>query len=327
MPKPKVFVARALPGDLHLTLADATELDFWKDELPPPREALVRAVAQAEGLLTLITDRVDEELLRHAPKLRVVSNMGVGVDNIDVAACSARRIPVGNTPGVLTDATADLAFALLLAAARRLPEAAELVRAGRWGTWYPNLMLGRDVHGSTLGIVGLGKIGQAVAQRARGFGMRLLYTGRPNPEAEAQTGARLVSKEALLADSDFVSLHVPLNAKTRHYIGAEELRLMKPTAILINTARGAVVDQRALLEALVRGRPGGAAIDVTDPEPMSPDDPLLKLPNAIVLPHVGSATDQTRAKMAQLAIDNLLAGLAGQRLAHCVNPEVFGPAT
>ncbi len=310
MPKPAVFVARPLPGDLHLSLADATELSFWKDEFPPPREALIRAVAQAEGLLTLITDRVDEELLSHAPRLRVLSNMGVGVDNIDVAACSARRIPVGNTPGVLTDAT----FALLLKAARRLFEAADFVRAGSWKTWYPNLLLGRDVYGSTLGIVGLGKIGQAVARRARGFGMHLLYTGRPNPEAEAQTGAKLVSKEALLRDSDFVSLHVPLNAKTRHYIGSEELRLMKPTAILINTSRGAVVDQRALLDALARGRPGGAALDVTDPEPMPPDDPLLKLPNAIVLPHVGSATDQTRAKMAQLAIDNLLAGLAGRRL-------------
>ncbi len=327
MPKPAVFVARPLPGNLHLSLADATELTFWKEEFPPPREALICAVAQAEGLLTLITDRVDEELLSHAPRLRVLSNMGVGVDNIDVAACSARRIPVGNTPGVLTDATADLAFALLLAAARRLVEAADFVRAGSWKTWYPNLLLGREVYGSTLGIVGLGKIGQAVARRASGFGMHLLYTGRPNPEAEAQTGARLVSKEVLLRDSDFVSLHVPLNPKTRHYIGSEELRLMKPTAILINTSRGGVVDQRALLDALARGRPGGAALDVTDPEPMPPDDPLLKLPNAIVLPHVGSATDQTRAKMAQLAIDNLLAGLAGKRLPHCVNPEVFEPLT
>jgi glyoxylate reductase len=323
MPKPAVFVTRPLPGDLHLSLADATELTFWKEEFPPPREALIRGVAQAEGLLTLITDRVDDELLSHAPKLRVVSNMGVGVDNIDVAACSARRIPVGNTPGVLTDATADLAFALLLAAARRLVEAANFVQEGKWKTWYPNLLLGRDVYGSTLGIVGLGKIGQAVARRARGFGMQILYTGRPKPDPEAETGARLVSKEILLRDSDFVSLHVPLNPQTRHYIGAGELERMKPSAILINTSRGAVVDQRALLDALLRGKPGGAALDVTDPEPMPADDPLLKLPNVTVLPHVGSATDQTRAKMAQLAIDNLLAGLAGRRLSHCVNPEIF----
>ena len=257
MPKPKVFVTRRLPGDLHLSLGGATELAFWSEPLPPSREALLAAVAEADGVLTLITDRVDEELLRRSPKLRVVSNMGVGVDNIDVAACTARRIPVGNTPGVLTDATADLAFALLLAAARRLDEATHFVRQGKWRTWDPNLLLGRDVHGSTLGIVGLGKIGQAVARRACGFGMRVLYTGRERKsDAEAETGARYASKEVLLRESDFVSLHVPLSEQTRHYIGRAELQLMKPTAILVNTARGPVVDPRALLEALALGRPG-----------------------------------------------------------------------
>jgi glyoxylate reductase len=326
MPKPKVFVSRSLPGEAHLSLADSTELALWKEPFPPPREALFAAVAEAEGLLTLITDRVDKELLRRAPKLRVVSNMGVGVDNIDVAACTERRIPVGNTPGVLTDATADLAFALLLAAARRLTEAVNFVQAGKWETWYPNLLLGRDVFDSTLGIIGLGKIGRAVARRARGFGMQIVYTGTRKPEAEVETGARWVAKETLLRESDFVSLHVPLNPQTRHYIGAAELRLMKPTAILINTARGAVVDQRALLDSLMRGHPGGAALDVTDPEPITPGDPLLQLPNVIVLPHVGSATEQTRAKMARMAIDNLLAGLAGRRLPNCVNPEVFQSA-
>jgi glyoxylate reductase len=323
MSKPAVFVARPLPADLHLSLAGPTDLSFWKAPYPPPREALLSAVAKAEGLLTLITDRVDEELLRRAPALRVVSNMGVGVDNIDVAACTARRIPVGNTPGVLTDATADLAFALLLAAARRLTEAANFVQAGHWKTWDPNLLLGRDVYGSTLGIVGLGKIGQAVALRARGFGMRILYTGRPKPQAEPDTGARLASKEVLLKESDFVSLHVPLTSQTRHYIGRAELQMMKPSAILINTSRGAVVDQRALLESLAHGHPGGAALDVTDPEPIAADDPLLRLPNVVVIPHLGSATEQTRAKMAQMAIDNLLAGLAGKRLPNCVNPQVF----
>ncbi len=323
MSKPAVFVARRLPADLHLSLGAETELSFWKEPFPPPREALLSAVAKAEGLLTLITDRVDEELLKRAPMLRVVSNMGVGVDNIDVAACTARRIPVGNTPGVLTDATADLAFALLLAAARRLTEAANFVEAGRWKTWDPNLLLGSDVYGATLGIVGLGEIGQAVARRARGFGMRILYTGRPKPEAASESSARVVSKEALLRESDFVTLHVPLTPQTRHYVGRAELALMKPTAILINTSRGAVVDQRALLESLAKGHPGGAALDVTDPEPIAPDDPLLKMPNAIVIPHLGSATQQTRAKMARMAIDNLLAGLAAKRLPNCVNPEVF----
>jgi glyoxylate reductase len=326
-PKPKVFAARRLPGDAHLSLADSTELSFWKEPFPPPREALLSAVAETEGLLTLITDRIDEELLSRAPRLRVVSNMGVGVDNIDVGACTARGIPVGNTPGVLTDATADLAFALLLAAARRLTEATAFVQAGKWKTWDPSLLLGRDVCGATLGIVGLGKIGLAVARRARGFGMRILYTGTAKPDAERETGAQRVSKEALLRDSDFVSLHLPLTPQTRHYLGEKEFALMKSTAILINTARGPVVDQRALVQSLKRGHPGGAALDVTDPEPIASDDPLLALPNVIVLPHLGSATDQTRAKMARMAVDNLRAGLAGKRLPNCVNPEVFGRST
>ena len=321
--KPAVFVARRLPDDLHLSLAEHTELSVWKEPSPPPREALLSAVAGAEGILTMISDRVDEELLARAPRLRVVSNMGVGVDNIDVGACTAHRIPVGNTPGVLTDATSDLAFALLLAAARRLTEAFTFVQAGQWKTWDPNLLLGRDVYGATLGIAGLGKIGEAVARRAHGFGMRILYCGRAKPHAEAHTGARLVSKEELLQQSDFVSLHVPLTPQTRHYIGRTELEMMKRDAILINTSRGAVVDQMALRESLARGHPGGAALDVTDPEPIAPDDPLLRLPNVIVIPHLGSATAQTRAKMAQLAIDNLLAGLAGRRLPNCVNPQVF----
>lgn len=323
MSKPTVFVARRLPADLHLSLAPLTQLSVWPDPSPPPRDALLSAAEKADGLLTMITDRIDEELLARAPQLRIVSNMGVGVDNIDVAACTARRIPVGNTPGVLTDATADLAFALLLAAARRLPEAAQFVRNGHWKTWDPNLLLGREVHGATLGIVGLGQIGQAMARRARGFAMHILYCGRANPEAESQTGARLVSKETLLRQSDYVSLHLPLTRETRHFIGRAELQMMKPSAILINTARGGVVDPQGLREALERGHPAAAALDVTDPEPISAEDPLLRLPNVLVIPHLGSATGETRAQMAQLAIDNLLAGLAGKRLPHSVNPQLF----
>lgn len=323
MSKPRVFIARRLPGDLHLSVADQLELTVWQEPSPPPREELLRAVAQADGLLSMITDRVDEELLARAPRLRVVSNMGVGVDNIDIGACSARRIPVGNTPGVLTDATADLAFALLLAAARRLTEAVQYVQQGRWKTWDPNLLLGRDVHGAVLGIAGLGQIGRAMARRAHGFGMQILYCGRANPDAERETGARLTSKEDLLRQSDYVSLHLPLSTQTRHFIGRRELQLMKKSAILVNTARGGVVDQQALRESLEAGHPAGAALDVTDPEPISTDDRLLAMPNVIVIAHLGSATAQTRAKMAQLAIDNLLAGLAGKALPNCVNAQAF----
>src|SRR5216684_285058 len=312
MSNPRVFVTRRLPGNALPVLAARTQMDLWPEEMPPPREELIRHARECEGLLTLVTDPVNRELLDQAPKLRVVSNMAVGYDNIDVAACTERGVAVGNTPGVLTDATADLAFALLLALARRLPEAREFVLAGRWKTWDPSLLLGRDVHGATLGIFGLGQIGQAMAKRARGFGMRIVYFDKPKPSVEEQ-----------LREADFVSLHVPLSPKTRHLIGAPELALMKPTAVLINTSRGAVVDPIALAEALRAGRPGAAALDVTDPEPISPTDPLLKLPNALVVPHIGSASVQARAKMASLAVDNLLAGLEGRPLPHCVNPQVL----
>src|SRR5499427_4140283 len=246
MQNPRVFVTRELPGNALEVLKARTRMEVWPDPMPPTREQLIEKVRDCDGLLTMVTDRVDRALLEAAPKLQVVSNMGVGYDNIDVAACNARRIPEGNTPGVLTDATADLAFALLLAAARRMTEAAQFVQDGRWKTWDPVLLLGRDVHGATLGIVGLGQIGQAMARRAHGFGMDILYCGRPNAQAEAETGARLASKESLLQQSDFVSLHLPLTQQTRHYIGRAELEMMKPSAILINTARGGVVDQKAL---------------------------------------------------------------------------------
>ena len=323
MSNPRVFVTRRLPGNALPVLAARTQMDLWPEEMPPPREEMIRHARECEGLLTLVTDPVNRELLDQAPKLRVVSNMAVGYDNIDVAACTERGVAVGNTPGVLTDATADLAFALLMAVARRLPEAREFVLAGRWKTWDPSLLLGRDVHGATLGIFGLGQIGQAMAKRARGFGMRIVYFDKPKPSVEEQLGVARLEKDELLREADFVSLHVPLSPKTRHLIGAPELALMKPTAVLINTSRGAVVDPIALAEALRAGRPGAAALDVTDPEPISPTDPLLKLPNALVVPHIGSASVQARAKMASLAVDNLLAGLEGRPLPHCVNPQVL----
>ncbi|MFN8556564.1 MAG: D-glycerate dehydrogenase [Dehalococcoidia bacterium] len=324
MPKPRVFVTRKLPGHALFWLAEQTALRLWEDDAPPPRDILLEEAREADGLLTLVTDRIDKELLDQAPQLRVVSNYAVGYDNIDVAACTARRIPVGHTPGVLTETTADFAFALLMAAARRVVEADAMVRAGDWHTWGPSVLLGQDVHGATIGIAGMGQIGQAVARRAHGFGMRILYVDAiARPEIETATSATRVDKATLLGEADFVSLHVPLLAETRHFIGAADLALMKPTAWLINTSRGPVVDQRALAEALKAGRPGGAALDVTDPEPISMQDPLLNLPNVILAPHIASGSLATRTMMANMAVENLLVGLDGAKLRFCVNAEVF----
>jgi glyoxylate reductase len=319
-----VFVTRQLPGEALGRLSKHVELQVWEDELPPPREALLEHARGVEGLITLLTDRVDEPLLAATPSLRAVSNVAVGYDNIDVSACTSRRIPVGNTPGVLTETTADFAFALLMGLARRVAEADAYVRAGQWRTWSPTLLLGSDIHGATLGIVGLGKIGAAVARRARGFGMRVLYVNRhARPELEAELGLRRVDKATVLAESDFLSLHMPLNAETRHWLGRAELAAMKPGAMLVNTARGSVVDQSALIEALAQGLLGGAALDVTEPEPLPSDSPLLKLPNVLIAPHIASASHATRGLMASMAVDNLLAALDGRRPPHCVNPELF----
>ncbi len=300
----RCFVTRRLPGDALDRLAATHEVDVWPERLPPAPEALRERASRAEGLLCLLTDRVDDALLDACPDLRVISNLAVGADNIDVAATSARGIPVGYTPGVLTETTADLALALMLAAARRLPEGMAAVRDGEWITWEPGWLLGRDVHGATLAIVGPGRIGQATARRAEGFGMDVRFVGRADPLEEA------------LAEADFVSLHVPMSEATRGMVDAAFLGAMKPTAFLVNTARGGLVDQDALARALAESTIAGAALDVTDPEPLPPDHPLLDAPNLIVLPHVGSATHATRERMADLAVDNLLAGLAGEPLPH-----------
>lgn len=323
-PRPRVFVTRQLPGEALARLAARASLRVWEGALPPSRDVLLAEAREAEGLITLLTDRVDEGLLAAAPSLRGVSNVAVGYDNIDVRACSARRIPVGNTPGVLTETSADFAFALLMALARRVVEADTYVRAGRWKTWEPGLLLGTDLHGATLGLVGLGAIGTAVARRARGFGMRLLSVHRrPRPELEAQLGITRVDKATLLAESDFISLHVPLNAETRHWLGRAEFAAMKRGALLVNTARGGVVDPNALAEALASGQVGGAALDVTDPEPLPLDSPLLTVPNVLLAPHIASASHATRGRMASMAVDNLLAALEGRVPPHCVNPEIF----
>jgi lactate dehydrogenase-like 2-hydroxyacid dehydrogenase len=315
--RPRVFVARVIPDEGLEPLRAACDMDLWPDELPPPRAELLRRIAGCDGVLTLLTDRVDDEFLDTAgPRLRVVSNYAVGYDNIDVAACARRGVAVGNTPGVLTETTADLAWALLMAAARRVAEGDRYVRAGRWLTWGPLLLLGPDVHGATIGIVGFGRIGQALARRARGFGMEVLYhdVARLPDEVTAPLGATFVELDELLARSDFVSLHVNLTAETRHLINARTLASMKPTAVLVNTSRGPVVDQRALASALRDGVIWAAALDVTDPEPISMDDPLVGLDNCLIVPHIASASRVTRGKMAAIAAANLLAGVRGQPL-------------
>ncbi|MDQ2964826.1 MAG: D-glycerate dehydrogenase [Chloroflexota bacterium] len=324
--KPKVFVARVIPSDGLDVVTAATAATVWPDELPPPRNELLRSIEGCDGVLTLLTDKVDAEFLdRAGPQLKVVSNYAVGFDNIDVPECTRRGIPVGNTPGVLTETTADLAFALLMAAARRLPEGDRYVRDGKWKTWGPMLLLGPDIHGSTIGIVGFGRIGQAVAKRAAGFGMTILYhdVNRLPDDVTAPLGAEYVPMDDLLAQSDFVSLHVNLTPETRHLIDAAALRRMKPTAILVNTSRGPVVDGSALAAALRDGIIGAAGLDVTDPEPIPMDDPLVGLENCLIVPHIASASRATRSKMAQMAAANLLAGLRGERLPTPVNPQVY----
>jgi lactate dehydrogenase-like 2-hydroxyacid dehydrogenase len=321
--RPRVFVARVIPDEGLDPVRAACDADVWPDELPPPRDELLHRIARCDGVLTLLTDRVDDAFLDAAgPQLRVVSNYAVGFDNIDVAACAARGVAVGNTPGVLTETTADLAWALLMAAARRLPEADRYVRDGRWKTWGPLLLLGPDVHGATIGIVGFGRIGQAVARRAQGFGMKILYHDLQRlPDAVTEPfGATYLPLEELLAQSDLVSLHVNLSEVTRHLINATTLAWMKPTAVLVNTSRGPVVDQRALADALRDGVIWAAALDVTDPEPIPMDDPLVGLDNCLIVPHIASASRATRGKMAAMAAANLLAGVRGEPLPTPVTP-------
>ena len=321
-----MFVTRVIPDEGLQPVRDACDLDLWRDELPPPRDELLRRAAGKAGLLTLLTDRVDAELLDAVgPQLKVVSNYAVGFDNLDVPELTRRRIPAGNTPGVLTETTADLAFALLMAAARRIDEGSRYVRSGRWKTWGPMLLMGVDLHGATLGIVGFGRIGREMAKRASGFGMRVLYhdVHPATPDEERALNARQVEMDELLASSDLVTLHTNLTDETRHLINAAALSRMKSSAVLVNTSRGPVVDQAALYEALRDGQIFAAALDVTDPEPMAPDDPLLTLENCLVVPHIASASRVTRGKMAAIAAANLLAGLRGEPLPSCVNPEVY----
>ncbi len=325
MSKPSVYVARRIPDQGLELIRDVCDVTVWQEELPPPREELLRQARDCDGLVSLLTDTIDGDLLDACPRLRVVSNMAVGYDNIDVAAATARGVLVGNTPGVLTETTADFAFALLMAAARRVVEGVDYVRAGQWRTWGPLLLLGVDVHHATLGLIGLGRIGQEMARRARGFDMRVLYCApHRQEEVERELGVTYAPLDDLLAQTDFVSIHTPLTPETRHLMNRARFALMKPSAALINTARGPVVETEALVEALRSGQIAYAALDVTDPEPLPADHPLVSLPNCIVTPHIASASRATRGKMAEIAARNLIAGLNGEPLPAGLNNEALG---
>jgi glyoxylate reductase len=324
MAKPKVFVTRLMAREALDMVTGATDAEIWPDELPPPYPVLLEKAREVDGLLTLLTDRIDAPLMEAAEGLRVISNLAVGYDNIDIPEATRRGIFVGNTPGVLTETTADFAFALLMAAARRVVEADRTTRRGLWKTWGPMFLQGQDVHGATLGIVGLGRIGAEVAKRAGGFGMKVLYHDekRRSEAEERELGVEHVPElRDLLRTADFVTVHVPLSPETHHLIGADEFAAMKPTAVFVNTSRGPLVDQRALYQALESGGIYAAGIDVTEEEPIPSDDPLLTLENVIIAPHIGSASVAARTKMATRAAQNLLAGLRGETPPHCVNPQ------
>jgi glyoxylate reductase len=324
MPLPLVLMSHPLPQEWIVSLKGRVRLLVGLPEPPGFAPHLLDELGEAEGILSMLSDKVDEALLARAPRLRVVSNYAVGYDNIDVPACTRRTIPVGNTPGVLTDATADLTMALLLASARGIMKAATDARNGLWQIWTPTGWLGADLRGATLGIIGLGKIGRAVAGRAKGFGLNIVYfKPKREPEVESDLGVTYRPLDDLLRESDFVSLHCPLNVQTRGLIDERALRKMKRTAILINTARGSIVVTDALVRALREGWIAGAGIDVTDPEPLQKTHALYNLPNCLIIPHIGSATHGTRRRMAELACENLLAGLEGRRLPNCVNQEVY----
>ena len=319
----KVFAASRLPHNALGRLQAACDLDVWERDEPIPTDLLAQRLEGCEGLLCLLTNRIDQALLERCPQLRYVSSMSVGVDHVDVPALTDRGIPLGHTPGVLVDTTADLAVGLLLAAARRIPEADGFVRGGHWDPalpWHPDMFVGKDLAGSTVGILGLGAIGRAFAARMQGFGARLIGWNRTAREIP---GIERVSFENLLALSDFLSIHVALTGDTRNLLDEAAIAAMKPGAVLINTARGGIVDEAALAAALSGGRLFAAGIDVFSREPVEPDNPLLSLPSVVLAPHIGSASERTRARMAALAVDNLLAAIRGEPMLHCVNPQVY----
>jgi glyoxylate reductase len=324
MTRPKVFVTRIIPDKGLDLIKDKCDVDLWTDELPPGRDEMLKRVQGVDGLLSLLTDTVNGEVMDAAgPQLKVISNFAVGFDNIDVNAATARKIPVGNTPDVLTDATADFAFALMMSAGRRVLEGDRFVRDGRWTTWGPMLLLGNDMRGSTLGLIGFGRIGKAMARRAVGFDMRVIYYDPSEPRLEADIKALSVDFESVLEESDFISLHTPLTPDTRRLIDSDALSRMKPNVVLVNTSRGPVIDMDALYEALRDKRIFAAGLDVTEPEPLPSNHPLLTLDNLVIAPHIASASKAARDNMAWLAAQNLIAGLEGDHLPNCINPQVY----
>ena len=322
--KPRVYVTRLIPESAIKKLADNADCRGWEGELPVPREVLLREVQAADAVLSLLTDKIDAAVMDASPSLRVISNMAVGFDNVDVHEATKRKIMVCNTPEVLTDTTADFAFAMLLVAARRIVEGERMVKAGKWKTWGPMILLGQDVHHSTFGIIGLGRIGTEVAKRAKGFDTKVIYYDAiRRPDLEKELGIEFRDLRTLLAESDFITVHAPLIPETYHLIGEEQFKIMKRTAILVNTSRGPIVDPNALYNALRNRQIAYAALDVTEPEPIPLDDPLLTLENIVIAPHIASASVATRTKMALMAVENLLAGVRGERPPHIVNPEVL----
>lgn len=323
--KPSLFMTREIPKRGLDIIRENFDVDLWPDEAPPSKDEIIRRVRDKQALVSLLTDPIDEEVISSAPNLRIIAQYAVGFDNIDLNAATKRGIYVTNTPEVLTETTADFAFALMLAVARRVVEADRYVRSGRWKVaWHPLMMLGEDVHGRTLGIVGLGRIGCAVARRAKGFNMRILYHDVARREdLERELGIRYVDLETLLRESDFVTIHTPLTPETYHLIGERQLRMMKRTAFLINTSRGKVVDQKALYKALKEGWIAGAALDVFEQEPIPMDDPLLELENVVLAPHIASASHETRSRMAEIVAENLLAFKRGEVPPTLVNKDVI----
>jgi glyoxylate reductase len=325
MAKPRVFVTREIFPEYIDQIREETDMELWPDELPPPRDVLLQKSKDVDGILCLLTDKIDPEFMDNAgPQLKVISQIAVGFDNINIPEATKRGIPVGNTPEVLTQTTADAAWALMLAAGRRVGESERAVHAGNWRTWHPLHYLGQDVYGATLGIIGMGRIGFEVAKRSVGFNMKVLYHDIVRREDfEAELPMEYVDMDTLLARSDFVSLHTVLNDATYHLIDAEALAKMKSTAVLVNAARGPVIDPKALYKALKSGQITAAGLDVTEPEPIPLDDPLLTLENCVIVPHIASASVATRREMSRIAATNLLNGIKGERLLTCVNPEVY----
>ena len=322
--QPKVYVTRRIPESGIRLLQQSCDVEIWDSDDVVPRDVFLNAVADKDAVLCLLTDRVDAETLDVAKKAKIFANMAVGFDNIDVVECTKRGIMASNTPGVLTDTTADFAFTLLMAAARRIREGHEFVHAGKWETWGPLLLMGQDIHHATLGLIGVGRIGTEMARRGQGFSMRLLYNDVVRREdLEQELGLEYADFDTVLKESDFVSLHVPYMPATHHLISTDQLAKMKQTAVLINTARGPIVDPKALYTALKSGEIWAAGLDVTDPEPIPMDDPLLTLDNCLIAPHIASASFNTRSDMSELAANNILAAIAGERPPTILNPEVL----